>query len=118
MTESSEQLATPSQEVETVKADSQIVKELVQKVLREGSDEALVKLSEMPREALIEAAWQGIANYHGPLKAGRIYGSVAALAYDRMFEAEKDFRLSLLTDEERELAISKANDWLDDQFAD
>lgn len=72
-------------------------------------------LGEMPRKALITAAWEGIANYHredhmGQIMWGEKTEDVKAL------ERAKDRRLSLLTKKERELAISRANDWLDENF--
>lgn len=72
---------------------------------------ATTELDLLPREALIDAAWIAIANHH---VEGTVWGydneTVAA------FEKVKDFRLSLLTDEERERAIILANSWLDDNF--
>lgn len=73
---------------------------------------ASAELETMPRAALIEAAWSGIAHYH---REGATwgFGHPAVMA----IEKEKEFRMSLLTDEEREVAIIMANDWLDDKFS-
>lgn len=68
------------------------------------------EIETLPREALIEAAWQGVAHYHQQVT---IWGNTPGV---QAFEHEKDLRLSLLTDEERERAIFLANDWLDDNF--
>lgn len=68
------------------------------------------ELDSMPREVLIDAAWQGVAHYH---QQATIWGPTEVV---QAIEKEKDFRLSLLTDDEREQAISRANDWLDEHF--
>lgn len=72
---------------------------------------ASAELEAMPREAIIEAAGDGIAHYH---RESAIWGfkHSAVMA----IEKEKEFRMSLLTDEERKVAIVMANDWLDSNF--
>lgn len=69
------------------------------------------EIDSRPREALIEAAWQGIANYH---VQGTTWGFDTEGVVE--LEQEKDLRMSLLTDDEKERAIFLANDWLDDNF--
>jgi hypothetical protein len=98
-------------------SESSIVKELTHEdQVAKAKDLGRVMLAakseieSIPREALIEAAWQGIAHYH---VEATIWGSTEAV---QAFEEEKELRLSLLTDEERERAIFLANDWLDDNF--
>ena len=72
---------------------------------------AKTELENLPREALIESAWQAVAHYQ---VQGTTWG------YDsegvKAFEKEKELRLSLLTDEEFTQAIFLANDWLNDNF--
>ena len=81
--------------------------EQIKKAVRNGS---VGMVQHLPREAFIQAAWEGIANYHVELT---LWGSTLSV---RQFELEKDARLDLLNDEERERAIKLANDWLDDNF--
>ena len=105
---------------ETFREEAQRVKSLVAQIFdsryRHGEmpvTEAPLReeLDAMPREALILAAWEGIANYH---KGLRVWGETE---WVRRIGQEKDFRVSLLTAEEAEQAIGRANDWLDDNLS-
>ena len=94
-------------------------KEIVHEIVSgTGTHEIEAELYAMPRDVLIESAWQGIAHYHGPMQAGRIVGGALNIASDQAFEREKDFRRSLLTSAEDEQAIRIANNWLDDKYGE
>jgi hypothetical protein len=68
------------------------------------------ELDAMPREALVGAAWQGIANYHRQLT---IWGDTPK---NQRLEQEKEYRKSLLTPDEEEITVNFANGWLDACF--
>lgn len=69
------------------------------------------ELEHMPREILVEIAWSSIAHHH---VAARVWG-LPPEGVERL-EREKDARLSVLTEDELELANTLANDWLDVNF--
>lgn len=70
-----------------------------------------IEAQALPREALIESAWQGLANY-------RMSATISGVDHPRVkaFEAEVDARLSLLTEEECRRAEALSTDWLDENF--
>ena len=69
------------------------------------------KIEKFPREAFIQAACEGLAEYH---REEVIWGADTLRV--KQYRLEIDARLDLLTDEEREQAEKLANDWLDDNF--
>lgn len=94
--------------METATPDLQ---ELAQKVKEAVRLDRVDTLDGIPREAFVHAAWEGIAHYH---RERTTWGDILAV---KQFELEKDARLALLIDDEREQAIRLANDWLDEHFS-
>jgi hypothetical protein len=112
-------ITTDTPTPETLEEQAQGVKDLVTQIFdsRYSYGEMPVvegpireQLETMPREALVTAAWQGVANYHRELT---IWGDVSRV---QRLEQEKEYRKSLLRPDELEQAINKANNWLDDNF--
>jgi hypothetical protein len=101
-----EPIDTPEDVVDAQEQTTQRVKDLVDTIIN-AQDE----LVSIPREALLEAAWQGIAIYH---VEQTIWGDEASV---RKKERVKECRKSLLTPKELERAIHLANLWLDDNFS-
>lgn len=73
--------------------------------------------AELPPDVLADLAWKGIAWYHGADGAvARMTGGASGAANLRMGRI-KDQRLAALPDDQaREVAIRRANAWLDDHF--
>jgi hypothetical protein len=97
-----------------LQAQAQEVKKLVADIFdgKVSEFEARAHLEQVPREALIRAALEGVAHYY---KQETIWGSKAPTV--QKLKLVTDYRLSLLTEEERERAESLAEDWLDDNFS-
>lgn len=93
--------------------------------LSHAIEEARAKLEELtaqynnlPEEARVELGWRGIAWYHGADGAvTRLWYGVGSPEDNRMARI-KDQRLAALTDEARDVAIYRANAWLDDNFSE
>lgn len=86
------------------------IEEMTEQIKKAVRDGGVVMIQHLPREAFIQAGWEGIANYHVELT---LWGPTLSV---RQFELEKNARLDLLTPKERERAEKLANDWLDDNF--
>jgi len=69
-----------------------------------------ILISSLPRKALVQAAWQGVVHYHMER------ASWGDTLHVRQYELEKNARLEVLSDDEREEAVTFANHWLDDNF--
>lgn len=93
-------------------------KELVQLILAgKNTPGDWDELHEMSRETLIQIAAQGIAGDWSPSRPDPSSGGRSYMEKDTTSEQEKDFRLSLLEDHERDLARALATELLTDKYA-
>ena len=81
-------------------------------------EELTAEYEALPREARIELGCEGVTLYHGAR------GTVVRMMHgaespeNAKILRMKDQRLAALSEEDREIAINRANDWLDDNFSE
>ena len=110
-------LKRPGMEQGTVRLSEAELSDELQK-LGASISVSTAQYNNLPEEARVELGWRGIAWYHGADGAvTRLWYGVGSPEDNRMARI-KDQRLAALTDEARDVAIYRANAWLDDNFSE